>query len=67
VVVVRMTATLLRDIDRRVVATRSFEHRAAAPNDDALTVVRAFDAAMTPLLADLTSWTLAVVGGGAGA
>lgn len=66
-VVLSMTVTILRDIDRRVIATRSFERRAAAPNDDALTVARAFDAAMRPLLADLVGWTLAVVGGGAGA
>jgi cholesterol transport system auxiliary component len=62
-VVVNLTVTVLRDIDRRVVATRSFVRRAGAPDDDALTVVRAFDAAMQPVLAEMVSWTLAVVGG----
>ena len=66
-VVVRLTLTILRDLDRRVVATQSFEGRAGAAGDDAPTVVTAFDAAMGRVLRDATSWTSAVTGGGAGA
>ena len=65
-VVVRLTVTILRDLDRRVVATQSFEGRAGAAGDDAPTVVTAFDAAMGQVLRDATSWTSAVATGGAG-
>lgn len=62
-VVVRMTLTLVRDLDGRVVATRRFERRVGAPSSDAPTLVSAFNVAMSGLLGEATSWTVAAMSG----
>jgi cholesterol transport system auxiliary component len=61
---VRMTLTLLRDIDRSVIAAHRFERSVSAGSDDAATVVAAFDVAMRSLLAEATGWILASTGVG---
>jgi cholesterol transport system auxiliary component len=61
---VRMTLTLLRDIDRSVIAAHRFERSVGAGSDDAATVVAAFDVAMRSLLAEATGWILASTGVG---
>jgi cholesterol transport system auxiliary component len=65
--VIRMSLTVVRDIDRRVVASRRFERRVGTTSDDALNVVSAFNAGMDAMLRDVTSWLIAVDAGRAGA
>lgn len=60
---IRMTLTLLRDVDRGVVASRTFQRTAPAASADAATVVAAFDAAMRGLLAEAADWATAVAAG----
>ena len=62
-VVVRMSLTLVRDIDRRVIASRTFETTVALQSDQAMPVAAAFNAAMAGLLRQATSWTVAAMGG----
>jgi cholesterol transport system auxiliary component len=66
-VVVRMDATLVRDIDRQIVATRRIESSASTAVEDAAGIVRAFDAAMQNVLSELTDWTASVAWRRAGA
>lgn len=63
---VRLTASLLRDADARLVATRRFEQRVGVPTEASPDIVAAFDAATTAVLQELTSWTVAVATGGGG-
>jgi cholesterol transport system auxiliary component len=62
-VVVRMTLTLVRDLDGRVVATRRFERSVGAPSSDDATIVSAFNVAMSGLLAEVTAWTVGAMSG----
>lgn len=63
---VRLTASLLRDADGRLAASRRFEQRVAVPSRESADIVAAFDAATTGVLRELTSWTVAVAAGGGG-
>lgn len=57
-----ITARVLREEDRRIIATRSFESGATAPSAEPLAVVAAFDAAAASLLPAFTDWTLSATG-----
>lgn len=63
---VRMTASLLRDADGRLAATRRFERRVAVATEDSAAIIAAFDVATTGVLQEITSWTVAVAAGGGG-
>lgn len=63
-VLVRMSLTLVRDIDRRVVASRSFETAVTLQSNEAMPVAAAFNAAMAGLLRQATAWTISAMGGG---
>ena len=62
-VVVRLTLTLMRDIDGRVVGTRRFERTVGAASDGAPDVVSAFNVAMSGLLQEATGWIVAAMSG----
>lgn len=66
-VVIRVTLTLVRDIDARIVGSRTFTSTVAAADVDALTIVTAFDRAMTALLVEATDWTIATMARAPGA
>lgn len=51
--------TLIRETDRRIVATRRFDATAAVASDDTRTVVAGFDAAMRGMLPEVVRWTAA--------
>lgn len=61
---VRLSARLVREVDARIVATRVFEATAPAASDSAGDVVRALDAAMASVMAELSAWTLTRLGRG---
>jgi cholesterol transport system auxiliary component len=61
--VVRMTLTLVRDSDRRIIASRRFEHTGGASSSASLPIVSAFDAALNPILRDATVWTANAMAG----
>jgi cholesterol transport system auxiliary component len=65
-VVVRMDASMVRDLDREVVATRRIEAIAAPSTDDAPGIVAAFDTVMQRALQDLLAWTGSVTSGRGG-
>jgi len=50
-------ATLIRESDRRIVATRRFAATAGVASDDTLAVVRGFETATQALLRDVVVWT----------
>ncbi len=56
---VSLMATLIRESDRSIVAARRFSANATAPANDTATLVRAFDAAMRPVLEGVVAWTRA--------
>ncbi len=62
-VVVRMSLTLVRDLDRRVVASRTFETTVTLGETGAMPVAAAFNAAMAGLLRQATVWTVSAMGG----
>jgi cholesterol transport system auxiliary component len=62
-VVVRLTLTLMRDIDGRVVGVRRFERTVGAASDGAPDVVSAFNVAMSGLLQEATGWIVAAMSG----
>lgn len=62
-VLVRMSLTLVRDIDRRVIASRTFETTVNLGSTDAMPVAAAFNAAMAGLLRQATVWTVSAMGG----
>ena len=62
-VLVRMSLTLVRDIDRRVVGSRTFETAVNLQSNDAMPVAAAFNAAMAGLLRQATVWTVSAMGG----
>jgi cholesterol transport system auxiliary component len=51
--------SLIRESDRRIVATRRFTATAQVVSDDTDSIVRGFDSAMQPLLRDVVDWTRA--------
>jgi ABC-type uncharacterized transport system auxiliary subunit len=62
-VVVRLTLTLMRDIDGRVVGVRRFERTVGAASDGPPDVVSAFNVAMSGLLQEATAWIVAAMSG----
>jgi cholesterol transport system auxiliary component len=62
-VVLRLTLTVIRDLDGRIVGSRSFTSTVTVADLDELTVVSAFDRAMTALLDEATGWTIAAMRG----
>lgn len=62
-VVVRMTLTLVREPEGRIVAARRFERSVPAPEASAAAIVPAFEAAMRPLLAEAANWASGVLTG----
>ena len=60
---IRLTLTLMRDVDGRVLAARRFERSVGSPSDDAPDVVSAFNVAMSGLLGDATAWVVAAMSG----
>ena len=60
---VRLTLTLVRDLDRSLVGSRILERRAPIAATDPLTIANAFNAAMTSLLGEATQWTIGAMGG----
>ncbi|PZQ51626.1 MAG: ABC transporter [Rhodovulum sulfidophilum] len=65
-VTVRLTLTMVRDADRRLVGSRIIERHAPLAGTDPLTVANAFNAAMTSLLDEATRWTISSMGGRVG-
>jgi cholesterol transport system auxiliary component len=61
---VGLVLTLVRESDRSVVATRSFDAAADVGNAGALTIVTAFDAAMAAVLAEAVAWVGGITRGG---
>jgi cholesterol transport system auxiliary component len=59
---VGLVASLVRDEDRSVAATRRFEASVQASGDTNLAVVAAFDAAMREVLGQLVGWTRRTAG-----
>lgn len=51
--------TLIRESDRRIVASRRFAATASVASDDTLAVVRGFETAMQTLLREVVIWTRA--------
>lgn len=60
---IRVILTLVRDSDRRVIGTRTFERVAQTSSESNLALISAFNAAMTPLLAEATAWTVNAMAG----
>ncbi len=57
----RMTVRLVREEDARILAGRSFTADARVESTDTLDVVTGFDAAVQPLLRDVTEWVLSTL------
>ena len=55
---VRLTAKLIRQADRAVVSTRTFEARAPARKDSVAYAVEAFDRAMAQIVAEVLPWSI---------
>lgn len=60
---VRLRLTIVRDVDRRMSGSRVFERVVDAPDLGTPTLMRAFDAAMNPLLQDAAVWVVTSTGG----
>ncbi len=58
VVQITMMMTLIRESDRRVVASRRFAASQASASDDTQALVAAFDRALQGLLPEIVGWTL---------
>ena len=56
---VGLTATLIRESDRTIVASRRFEQSAAASSDSTLALVTAFDTSLAQVLRGMVIWTIA--------
>ncbi len=54
---VAVMMTLIRESDRRIVASRRFAATAAVASDDSLLVVAGFDTALRAVLQDAVAWT----------
>lgn len=55
---VALTATVISEADRSIVASRRFEAVASSPTDETVAVVQGFDAAVAELLSALSAWTV---------
>lgn len=53
---VSLTATLVRDEDRSIVASRRFDATSDAPSQEVSPIVTAFDAATTQVVREATEW-----------
>lgn len=53
--------TLIRESDRRIIASRRFTSTASAPTNDTTTLIAGFDGAMQAFLLDVVNWTRAQV------
>lgn len=62
---VGLIMTLIRESDRSIVATRRIESVVATPSSAPLSLVSAFDAALSSALLDVITWTAASVRAGA--
>jgi len=62
VIRLRLVARIVRESDASIVAVRTFSSSAAAPSLETLDLVGSFNAAVEPLLRDLTGWVLATLG-----
>ncbi len=58
---IRATLTLVRDRDRRILATRTFEEVVSARSDAPVDIVGAFEAASRNVLHDVVVWTTSVL------
>lgn len=65
-VIVRMDVSMVRDVDREIVATRRIEAFASPSAEDAPGIVAAFDTAMQRALQDLLAWTGSATSGHTG-
>ena len=54
--------TLIRESDRRIIASRRFSATAQAPSDETLALVGGFDSALQTVLQDAVRWTVAQAG-----
>ncbi len=63
---VRLNLTLVRDLDRRLIASRTFEATAPLTSTDATDVALAMRTAMAGLLREATAWTVRAMGGRVG-
>lgn len=54
--------TIIRESDRRIIASRRFASTAAVATDDSLTVVAGFDRALQTVLQDVVAWTRSQAG-----
>ncbi len=61
-IVIRTTMTLLRNVDRKVLSTRSFTSKVAVAETSTETVVVAFDEAMTNHLRETSNWVIGKLG-----
>lgn len=61
---VGLVLSLVRESDRRVVATRRFDAATDASNDATMTLVTAFDAATGAVLREAVAWVAGTAGGG---
>jgi cholesterol transport system auxiliary component len=59
-VVIRMDTTLVRDLDREIVATRRIQSSASTADETTAGIVAAFDAATRSALIQLVEWTASV-------
>lgn len=55
---VGLSATIVRDEDRTIIANRRFESTGPALSDDTLAIVNAFDAAVSRVLNEAVAWTV---------
>jgi len=59
---IRIVASMVRESDAQVVASRVFQVDAVAPSTETIDVVQALDQSMARLLPDFVSWAMAAVG-----
>ena len=60
---VRVKLTLVRDSDRRILASRTFEASQTAADTDTPTLILAFDTATRQVLSEAALWTVNVAAG----
>jgi len=59
---IRIVATMVRESDAQVVASRVFQIDSVAPSTETIDIVQALDQSMGRLLPDFVSWAMAAVG-----
>lgn len=62
---VSLQVTLIREADRRIVASRRIRATGAVASDDTAALIAGFDRAMQTVLAETVKWTAVQTGGGA--